>query len=155
MPLKPERANTMANENPLGIAGNDPLQWRVLYVDGEIQHQIHPETGEKSAYEAIDRARLGAFHLIRPDGTLVFAVNFHNADGHRLVWRRRVTKRSDQEQGSVVHIVGKKDQFVAMVTQDGATILFDNFNSRDALLSFPDAVEGEIEWVDDGNSEET
>lgn len=138
--------------NTLGIAGNDPLQWRAVYVDGELGHQIHPETGEKSSYEQIDRARLGAFHLIRPDGTLVFSVDFRNGDGHNLVWRRRVIKRSDMEQGIVTHIVGKKGRFVAMVTQDGATLLADNFNAKDALLSFPDAVEGEVEWVDEGNS---
>ncbi len=119
----------------------DNLRWEAQYNDGTILSQISPD-GTKNAYEDIDRPKLIAFLLrnIEEEDRLVFAVSFAEGDGHKLIWRRRV--QNSNGEFLVVHIVGKKHQFVAVV-QDSVTLLVDNFNEDDALLAPPDPVKGE------------
>jgi len=127
----------------------DRFMWLAIYEDGSFLRQID-EDGTKHGYGDIDRDSLISFRLITPAGNLIFAANFELGEGKNLVWRRRVAKRQDQEGAIAVHLVGHKGRYVAMIMQDGASILFNNFKSDDALLNFPqhNESEGEVEWVE-------
>lgn len=126
----------------------DYIQWIATYKDGTTLHQIESE-GHKHAYSDIDRADLVSFSLYvkppgllgAPDGMRVFSCHF-DGDGEKLIWRRRVQHR-DGADPLIVHVVGKKGRYVALVEQMGTCNLFDNFNEQDALLAFPQPVEGE------------
>lgn len=114
------------------------LQWIAIYNDGEQLCQIDNK-GVKHSYEDIDRKRLSSFTIGKPSskGIIgVFRANFDN-DGENLIWRRRVQKTSDDDE-LILHIVGKKHRYVALVYQTGAVQLYDNFNEENAITSTPE-----------------
>lgn len=115
----------------------DSIQWVAIYDDG-ILHQIDHQ-GTKHAYEDIDRERIRSFSLIQ-NNKILFRAHF-NGDGKKLIWRRRIQKTEGEE--FIVHIVGKKHQYVACVFQDGTVGVYDNFREDLAMLVPPVPVKGE------------
>lgn len=111
------------------------LKWFVLYDNGQVLLQIEPD-GKKNAYEDIDRKRLTHFFLYGKDlNRPVFCASFTD-DGDKLIWRRRTQKVPGMED-LTVHIVGKRHQYVAMVSSDNVQI-FDNFDESIAILAHPE-----------------
>src|ERR1051325_4836747 len=109
----------------------DSITWLAIYNNDTLLPQINQD-GTKNAYEDIDREILRSFSLIQ-DNRILFRAHF-DSDGKKLIWRRRVQKIPGEEE-FIVHVVGKKGQYVALVFQSGTVGLYDNFNENDALLS--------------------
>lgn len=118
---------------------DDQLQWIAFYKDGSVLRQVEPD-GEKRAYADIDRSELVEFGLFL-DTLCVFSAKF-NDDGNKLIWRRRVQQVAG-EGVFILHVVGKKGRYVAIIEQNGSAHMYDNFDERDAILAFPQLVAGE------------
>jgi hypothetical protein len=119
----------------------DQLIWEAVYTDGTSLCQID-DKGEKHAYADIDRANLQLFVLWKGrETTPVFLARFNN-DGYKLIWRRRTI----QKEGTIayIHVVAKKDQYVALVNDSGHVQIYDNFDDNESLLCKPIPVDGEF-----------
>lgn len=115
----------------------DKFSWIATGDNDTTLPQINKD-GTKNSYEDINRENLKTFTLgyTNDKGILgIFRANF-NGDGNKLIWRRRIQKISGQED-VIVHVVGKKHQYVALIYQTGAVEIFDNFNEKNPLLVYP------------------
>lgn len=106
------------------------FKWQAQYNDGTTLNQID-DSGDKHAYEDIDRSRLLQFSLIRdnePNNALpFFTVVFDKQDGEKLVWTRRTYYTIGSNEAKVFNIVGKKGQYIAAISPDEIVIIRDNF----------------------------
>lgn len=98
------------------------MNWVSRYNDGTSLPQYN-EDGSENKYSDIDRQKLSSFELTKRVGELAFCL--HLDPGQRLIFRRRVMKRSGYTD-MVVYVVGwqmnvngKNVQSIAYLTEKG------------------------------------
>lgn len=83
----------------------EELMWVARYKDGSLHTQYNVDGSDRDAYEDIVRKELYSFELwTRQSHRLILRVYFDTPD-KKLIWRRRVYKRSDGSQ-MVIYLVG-------------------------------------------------
>lgn len=121
----------------------DWATWAVIYDNGEQVRQKEFIT----SYEELDRQRLREFQMWRND-QLVLAIPFNEGQGGRLIWRRRVRQHRKLADNTFVmqdcfYVVGKRGAFVAVLFEDGVTVMDDNFKEGHAWYGDVEKVSGE------------
>ena len=98
--------------------------WSAHYTDGTIINQVEAD-GRKNGYDEIDRIKLDKFTLTDEDNKEKLSLQF-DGDGQKLFWTRRVYRKLTGEE-QVVHLAGKRDQFVVALTTDDGVIVRHSF----------------------------
>lgn len=103
------------------------IAWQAVYSDATFLNQYN-ENGSENKYTDIDRVKLTEFRLFNSDtGDLRFSVMLE--DGQRLVYRKRVFMKSDDQQilvylvGWQMTVNGTNVQSIAYIPENGSSVV--------------------------------
>lgn len=137
----------------------EELTWVARYKDGSYHTQYNEDGSYKDRYKDLVRDKLFCFELWKRDKKeLVLRVYFDSPD-KKLIWRRRVYKRSDGTQFAIylvgwqINVRGRNVQSVSVVFPDGHVEVIDRWRN-DEFFHPPMPHDGGIHTDENGTEHE-